>query len=405
VPFTKFTQSLVFILLGIVSAPSSWAQTYTVLYSFTGQADGAFPYSGVIRDSAGNLYGTSSGQGEGGFYGSVFMLTPTGKFNLLHSFGADETEGAVPMTGLALDSAGNLYGTTSCGGSSDFGTVFKVDTNDNFSVLYSFPDPWGSPGCNGGPFPGSLTLDSAGNLYGAGGGGKFKCNGGLYCGAVFKLDPGGNETTLHAFGSGKDGFYPNLGLIRDAAGNLFGTTLGGGHGVGVVFKLDSAENETVLHSFQRKDGAAPSPMVQDAAGNFYGTASGGQKSKNCRYGASRSCGLIFKIEPNGNETTFYSFTGATDGEIPYGGLLIDGAGNLYGTAAGGQPGVGYGIFFKIDPSGKETVLYNFAAGQAGFVTAMDSAGNFYGSAPTGGNLNDCTSDGGYGCGVVFEIAP
>jgi uncharacterized repeat protein (TIGR03803 family) len=194
-------------------------------------------------------------------------------------------------------------------------------------------------------------------------------------------------------------------LIRDAEGNLFGTTVGGGHAVGVVFKLDSAGNETVLHTFRRTDGAKPSAMVQDAAGNFYGTASGGQRGKNCRDGYSNDCGLIFKVDPNGNETVFYSFTGGTDGQQPYAGLLIDGAGNLYGVAAGGQPGVGYGIFFKVDPSGKETVLYNFAAGQSGFVTAMDSAGNFYGAAPAGGNLNDCKPDGGYGCGAIFEITP
>jgi uncharacterized repeat protein (TIGR03803 family) len=340
--------------VGLAAGPSIWAQTFTVLYEFTGHADGAFPFSGVIRDSA-----------------------------------------------------GNLYGTTSCGGSSDFGTVFKLDKNDKFSVLYNFPEPWISPGCFSGPFPGSLTLDADGNLYGAGGGGNGTCNGGPNCGVIFKVDPSGIETTIHAFLYGPKGFYPNLGLIRDAAGNLYGTTKGGGkRGAGTVFKLDSAGNETVLHTFQRApDGAVPiAGLVQDAAGNFYGTTgSGGQKSCN---GGSATCGVVFKVDPNGNETVFYSFTGGTDGEYPWGGLLIDSTGNLYGTAEGGNPaGGGYGVFFKVDPSGEETVLYNFAAYQEGFVTAMDSAGNFYGTSEIGGNPNDCKPASGHGCGVVFKLTP
>jgi uncharacterized repeat protein (TIGR03803 family) len=313
----------------------------------------------------------------------------------------------MPFAGLTLDSAGNLYGTTSCGGSSNYGTVFKIDKYDTFSVLYNFPEPWQSPGCGGGPSPGSLTLDAAANVYGAGGGGNGTCNNGFNCGAVFKLDPSGKETTLHAFGW-RSGWYPNLGLIRDASGNLYGTTfMGGKYGHGVVFKLDSAGNETVLHSFGAPpDGAFPNAgLVQDAAGNFYGITNGGGL-KICHFGSSTTCGVVFKVDRNGNETVFYSFTGGTDGEDPWGGLLIDPAGNLYGIAGGGEAGGGgYGVLFKIDPSGRETVLYHFAEYQGGYVTAMDSAGNFYGAAQDGGNPNDCVPPGGHGCGFVFKITP
>jgi uncharacterized repeat protein (TIGR03803 family) len=404
--FTKLTQAALLLLVALTAVPSGWAQTFTVLYEFTGHADGAFPISGVIRDSAGNLYGTAASDGEGGYYGSVFKVTSAGKFKLLHSFGANKTRGAVPMAGLTLDSAGNLYGTTSCGGTSNYGTVFRVDKYDTYSALYNFPEPWMSAGCFGGPYPGSLTLDAAGNLYGSGGGGKGTCNGGFNCGAVFKLDPSGNETVIRAFLYGKKGFFPNLGLIRDASGNLYGTTVGGGTtGAGVVFKLDSAGNETVLYTFKRMpDGSEPhAGLIQDTAGNFYGTTVyGGNGPGYCPQG----CGVVFKLDANGNETVLYAFAGKSDGGGPVAPLVMDSAGNLYGTTNYEGGGCVCGVVFKLDPSGKETVLHTFTGGtDGGFPEGgltMDPAGNLYGTTYTGGNLNDCQ---GGGCGVVFKITP
>ncbi|MFY9676302.1 MAG: choice-of-anchor tandem repeat GloVer-containing protein [Terriglobales bacterium] len=401
-----FAKSITAMLLLWVSAlPCAWTQTYQVLYAFKGGEDGAFP-QGVIVDSAGNVYGTASaGGGEGGYYGSVYKISTTGQFMLLHSFGTSEQipGGSTPFATLARDSSGNLYGTNFYGGTNSSGVVFKLDQNNNYSVLYNFPLAWGSP-YGFGPF-GSLTLDGQGNLYGAGPGGKNHCNIGS-CGMVFKLDPSGNVTVLHAFATGK-GIYPNAGLIRDAAGNLYGTTIAGSKGShGLVYKLDSTGKETVLHYFGKKpDGTNPQfGLVQDAASNFYGTTEEGGLRGCPDAEGPLSCGVVFKVDPRGNETVLYEFTGKADGGNPYGPLAIDSAGNLYGTAGWGS--AKSGVIFKVDPAGNETVLYNFAGGAQGVTPqgglAMDAQGNLYGTTYTGGDMSACN---GYGCGVVFKFTP
>jgi uncharacterized repeat protein (TIGR03803 family) len=234
---------------------------------------------------------------------------------------------ANPFAAVVRDSAGNLYGSTVYGGSNGRGTVFKLTKNGTFSVLLNFSSSWVSPG--DGP-RGPLVLDAADNLYGSAGGGG-NCNGTSTCGVVFKLDPSGNETVIRNFLYGKKGFYPNAGLIRDAAGNLYGTTMGGGtSGAGVVFKLDSAGNETVLYTFKRMpDGSEPQAgLIQDTAGNFYGTTVyGGNGPGYCPQG----CGVVFKLDANGNETVLYAFAGKSDGGGPVAPLVMDSAGNLYGT--------------------------------------------------------------------------
>jgi uncharacterized repeat protein (TIGR03803 family) len=390
--FAKFTQTLL-LCVGFAAVPSGRAQTYTVLYSFTGGADGALPLGGVILDSAGNLYGTTRGAGEGGFEGSVFKLSPKGKFTLLHSFGTGGAGGAQPYAGLVRDSAGNLYGTTSEGGLGA-GTVFKLDRKGNFSVLHSFS------GTDGAMPTAPLILDPAGNLYGTTfQGGDPRCRRGFSCGVVFKLDPEGNETVLHAFTRSKYGRFPYAGLLRDSAGNLYGTTTTGGHGgFETVFEVDAAGNETVLSTFQHfADGADPwATLIRDAAGNFYGTTTGGGKG-NC----GRGCGVVFKVDTNGNETVLHTFTGnSPDSGTPLAGLVMDSAGNLYGTT--------FGNVFTLDPAGNLTVLHTITPGEDGeFPYAgltMDSAGNLYGTTYFGGNLNDCLDAGG-GCGVVFKITP
>jgi uncharacterized repeat protein (TIGR03803 family) len=399
--FTKLIQAALLLLVGLAAIPSVWAQTYKVLYTFTGGTDGAAPLAGLTRDSAGNLFGTAAGGTAS--TGSVFKLNPYGKFTLLHNFGSGGAGGANPLAAVVRDSAGNLYGTTVYGGSSNRGTVFKLTKNGNFTVLLSFSSSWFSPG--DGP-RGPLVLDPAGNLYGAGGGGG-NCNGTSTCGVVFKLDPSGNETVIRAFLYGKKGFYPNAGLIRDAAGNLYGTTMGGGtSGTGVVFKLDSAGNETVLYTFKRiPDGSVPQAgLIQDTAGNFYGTTVYGGNGPG--YCPAQGCGVVFKLDANGNETVLYAFTGKSDGGGPVAPLVMDSAGNLYGTTNYEGGACVCGVVFKLDPSGKETVLHTFTGGSDGGYPegglTMDSAGNLYGTASRGGNLNDCQ---GGGCGVVFKITP
>jgi uncharacterized repeat protein (TIGR03803 family) len=408
--FAKFAVAVFLTLVGSATIPSTWAQTFTMLYSFTGGTDGAFPEGGVILDSSGNLYGTSTGAGQAGLEGSVFKLSPKGKFTLLHSFGTGGAGGDEPTGNLVRTSDGDLYGTTLAGGSgSGYGIVFQLDKKDNFSVFYNFN---GTDGAQ----PSGLTIDAAGNLYGAAGGGSYTCDGADHvgCGVVYRLDPSGNETVLHAFKDGRKGSLPDAGLLLDTAGNLYGTTHGSFNPYStVVFELDAAGSETVLYTFKWDNPNGPAPnrnLIQDTVGNFYGTTRfGGLQTGICK--SFGPCGLVFKVDPNGNETVLYAFTGGADGFSPRGGLVMDAAGNLYGTTAAGGTfndncALGCGVVFKLDPSSNLTVLHSFAGadGDAPLTgLTMDAAGNLYGTTIRGGNLNDCPNGNFNGCGVVFKI--
>jgi uncharacterized repeat protein (TIGR03803 family) len=196
---------------------------------FSVGGDGGFPLGGsLVRDSVGNLYGTTFIGGiDGGGEGTIFKLDPSGDETLLYVFGSGSGDGAYPYGTLARDSAGNLYGATNFGGAFGVGTVFKLDTNNNETIIHSF----GGSG-DGAPPGGGLVIDRAGNLYGT-----TTEGGSSYFGTVFKLDPGGKETILQSF-SGKDGNGPDWGVVRDSKGNLYGTTqYGGAYGGGVVFKI------------------------------------------------------------------------------------------------------------------------------------------------------------------------
>jgi len=266
------------------------------------------------------------------------------------------------------------------------------------SVLYRFAGP---PTDGAHPFFGGLVRDAAGNLYGT-----TPDGGAAYEGVVFKLSPAGTETVLRTFtgiGSGT-----NAGLILDSAGNLYGTTPTGGVGLGMVFKLSSGGSAfKVLYSFTGgADGRGPlAGVIQDAAGNLYGTTTGG---------GSSGAGVVFELircdsEPSGYEfKVLYTFTGGTDGRTPYGGLVLDAAGNLYGTTfEGGSFKVcsdGCGTVFKLSPNGTETVLHSFTGGDGALPTAgliLDPAGNLYGTTFWGGGRSDACRF----CGVVFRLAP
>ena len=353
--------------LMVAAAPSAWAApTETVLYSFGGSPDGASPYGGLISDSAGNLYGTTVYGGAGA--GTVFKLSPSGTETVLYSF-TGGSDGAYPYAGLIADSAGNLYGTTFGGGASYAGTVFKLSPSGTETVLHSFA--WSD-----GALPyGGLIADSAGNLYGT------TWNGGSgSCGTVFKLSPSGTETVLYSFTCGIDGAYPYAGLIADGAGNLYGTTSGGGASyAGTAFKLSPSGTETVLYSFTGgTDGGHPyAGLIADGGGNLYGTTGGG---------GALNAGTVFKLSPSGTETVLYSFACSADGASPYAGLIADSAGNLYGTSLGGCA-ASNGTVFKVTPSGM-TVLYSFTGGADGALPyaglIADSAGNLYGTTYSGG---------------------
>jgi len=337
----------------------------TTLYSFSKQApDGRRPSIGpLIRDRAGNLYGTTAGGGNFtctavenlAGCGTVFRLGPTGQETILHSFAGVPSEGADPSAGLVVDSAGNLYGVTYEGGtpstcrySTGCGTVYKITTSGTLTLLYSFT------GGKDGSLPvGTPVIDAAGNLYGTtyqGGDPSCANNGAFGCGVVFEVDPMGKETVLHTFTGSPDGAFPfDASLVRDSEGNLYGTTAGGGDfNLGTVFKIDASGNESILYSFQAGDsvGGPVSNLILDPAGNLYGTSESGGRS---------SAGSIFEVSSStGAYTLLHTFSYYPSGNFPVAGLVLDKAGNLYGTTSSGGEGncaedAGCGLVFKLVP--------------------------------------------------------
>jgi uncharacterized repeat protein (TIGR03803 family) len=391
----------------------------TVLHTFGSVPKGAYPYAGVIRGSAGNLYGTTY-QGGTANAGVVYGVDTAGHETVLYSF-TGLTDGGNPYAGVAPDSAGNLYGTTSAGGSAQgsagYGVVYKLDPSGTETVLYTF-----TGGADGGTPYAGVIRDSAGNLYGTTGrGGTATCPlnylGPAGCGVVYKVDTTGHETVLYTFSGGADGGSPyGAGLTRDPAGNLYGTTeFGGTASVGVVFKLDTTGQETVLYSFIgladfATDGVYPGAgVILDSAGNLYGTTMDGGGVTNPGCGGDE-CGVVFKLDPSGQETVLHAFTGGADGAEQYfgvfeGGVIRDPAGNLYGTTylggdLSGCYAEGCGVVFKMSPSGQETVLYTFTGGADGgnpyAGVIADPAGNLYGTTYNGGKNS---------AGVVFKLKP
>jgi uncharacterized repeat protein (TIGR03803 family) len=368
------------------------AQTETVLHSFN-LSDGSQPVAELAIDAQGNLYGTTTLGGLG--YGVVFEVSASGTETVLYAF-ANRYQGDIPDGGLVLDPAGNVYGTTSDGGTqTGVGTVLKVTPSGAATQLYHFHGPDGE-------MPrATLLRDVQGNLYGTtfyGGTGQSCGNGNVGCGTVFKVTPTGQETVLYSFSGGTDGSEPTAGLIRDAQGNLYGTTTGNFFGKGNIFELTAAGVETSLYNFTGgPDGAVPTTgLVRDKQGNLYGAASqGGFFGGGCH---AVGCGTVFKLTPAGHFRVLHAFTGGADGEVPNG-LVRDSAGNLYGTTKGGGS-AGNGTVFKVSPDGSETVLYDFSAPgdgidpYAGLV--LDAQGNLYGTTIGGG---------AFGHGTVFKVVP
>ncbi|MGA7683485.1 MAG: choice-of-anchor tandem repeat GloVer-containing protein [Terriglobales bacterium] len=256
----------------------------TILYNFTCENDGCFPFSGLVMDGQGNLYGTTLGGGAY-YYGNVYKFVPsTGVVTTVYSF-TGGNDGAFPF-GVVLDQEGNLYGATQSGGTAQQGVVFKLTSSGMETVLHSF-EPNGTDGFS--PYA-TVTLDSKGNVYGT-----THLGGKIGVGTVYKITPAGKETILHSFKGGKDGIFPQSDLTFDADGNLYGTTFyGGAYDFGTVFKIAKTK-ETVLHSFDPNEADGILPMgdvVFDQNGNLFGTTSGGgAPSENCPSG----CGTVYKI--------------------------------------------------------------------------------------------------------------
>ena len=404
----KLRAARIAVILGLLSAaaPAVGASSEQVLFSFcilAGCPGGANPQGKLIFDAAGNLYGVTY---MGGRYGdgTAFELAPSHgkwKHKVVHHFNRHGKDGAFPMGGLLLDGAGHLYGTTSCYvdkcGAYGYGNVFELILNNGEwteKVLHSFNETDGAYPSAG------LIFDVAGNLYGT------TVVGGTYGrGVVFELSPHADgkwtETVLHSFNpADQDASNPVSSLTIDTAGNLYGATdVGGSYDNGTVFELlrnNGKWTEQVLYNFGQGSGDAISPdgvLVFDQAGNLYGSAGGGGKYAS---------GAVFELrENNGNwtEEVLYSFTGKYDYNPQP--VILDGAGNLYGTTVG--TGLNGGQVFKLIPSNgnwTEQVLHRFTRARDGEAPSgpliLDSAGSLYGLTYYGGTT---------GNGTVFQVRP
>jgi uncharacterized repeat protein (TIGR03803 family) len=340
-------------LLGIlVTVSAAHAQTFTLLHAFSG-TDGDVPESVLTRDTAGNLYGTASSGGDtskcqGKGCGTVFRVNPvSGRITVLHVFG-EGNDGTFPyITGVVLDTAGNLYGATSFGGSGGYGVIYKIDSNRKETILHNFPSGTGDGEA---PQEGMLVRDPSGNIYGTTlQGGGTGCRG-FGCGTVFRLDSTGHERQL-AFNEFEWG--PTALLLDSRSRQFYGTTVlsggngCGGFGCGTVFTVKNGQL-SLLYSFQgAPDGNEPTgTLTLDRSGNIYGTTVMGGNSGAC---PSAGCGIVFRVDSSGNEKVLHTFSGG-DGASPAGGLVFDTQGNLYGTTQGGGAR-GAGTIFKFAPDG------------------------------------------------------
>ena len=398
-------RSLIISAATILLVTAAWAASTTkVIYSFAGGSDGEYLDTELVHDSAGNLYGTSV-QGGAHSSGTVFQVTPAGLHTVLYSFtgGAD---GGEPYKGVTLDAAGNLYGTAVTGGGGacegGCGVVFKLTNSGgtwNQTVIHTFSG-------NDGSGPGSpVAFDKQGNLYGT-----TPTGGGIYnMGVVYRMSPNGtggwNFRVIHTFTGGVDGGGGSAGkILIDPAGNLYGVcTVGGANGFGIVYQMSLKQGKWIfktLYAFKdQPDGALPyGSVVADRVGNLYGTT---------YYAGANDWGTVYKLTRSSGawtETVLYSFRGGADGAQPISSLVADGAGNFYGTtSAGGSAACGCGVIFKMTHTTqgwRESAMYSFPgtpdAGQAYNGMVSDSAGNLYGATVHGGSTDD---------GAIYEFTP
>lgn len=396
-----------FLLLLSVTAQ---AQTYSVLHVFSGHGDGADPETALTLDRAGNLYGTTHFGGAG--YGTVFKLSRAGSgwiLNTIYTF-QDGSDGAYPLSRLVFGPDGTLYGTAG-GGSGNAGVVYNLRPQPNActtalcpwqeTVIYNF-----TGGSDGGyPGTGALIFDSAGNIYGTGGGGGLQCHEGG-CGVVYKLTRSGGswtESIVYSFTGGADGWQPESGVTFNIAGNLYGTTLlGGANGQGTVYELTpsgSGWTETTLHGFGAgTDGyTAFGGVIFDIHGNMYGTTYNGGSG-------NPAGGTVYELQLSGGSWNYSIIDNLAGFAGPEDNLALDNVGNLYGTV--GIDSLGLGNVFKLNPSGDNwdfSSLHEFLDEDNGAEpiggVVLDANHNIYGTASVGGGGN------GSGAGVAFEITP
>jgi uncharacterized repeat protein (TIGR03803 family) len=365
--------------LVLAATTASTAQTYTDLHDFSSNGPNDPFFSVIAQGRDGNMY-TTSEQGLTGGRGDVFKITPQGTLTVLHEFnGADGQE---PRGGLTLATNGKFYGTTLLGGAFGFGTIFSITAEGDLKTLYSFRDK------GDGSLPNPPPIEGAdGNFYGTassctglgGGPGCQTANANKF-GAVYKITPEGEFTTLHTF-DGTDGANPLGLLVQPIDGNFYGTTFdGGAHGDGVIFMISASGKFKVLFNFDSQFGAGPfAGLVQGTGNNLFGVTSGS------------SGGTVFKVTGDG-ATILHNFAGGSDGTNPVGGLVRATDGNFYGTNDIGPLNFVGGVIFRISPTGQFASLHDFdftTGGSAQTTLLQHTNGLLYGETCCGGS-----SDGG-----------
>ncbi len=394
--------------VGLGLSTTAQAQTFTVLHAFTGGADGENPAYGLTLGAPGRLYGVAVGTAfQMRQYGPAWVLSPLANL------------GTYPTSRVTVGPDGTLYGSDGAGiynlrpPATTSPTVFPVWTE---TVIFQFnfddgDDPMGD-----------LVFDAAGNLYGTSydGGVVNTCSGGLGCGTVYELSQSQGvwtNTRLYVLTGQSDGTNPMSGVLLDRAGNAYVTSSQGyydfGAQWGAVFELTPSGQrswtETTLHDFQDGSGVVPvAGLISDSAGNLYGAT--------CATSGNGGGGTVYQLSPSGGGWSFnnlYTLSGGGSGRTgPQGKLVMDAAGNLYGTTYR-EGAYGKGSVFELTPGmgGWNYVsLHDFTGGSDGANPmdglVMDASGNLYGTTYAGGNTNGhCDASFGYQCGVVFEIAP
>jgi uncharacterized repeat protein (TIGR03803 family) len=429
---SKVTLTVILVVLGSVLA----AGQERVLYRFQGGNDGSQPKADLIADPAGNLYGTTFYGGSKADVGTIFKLIPPGRRGaawtetIPHTF-SDLLGGWNPWAGLISDKSGNLFGTTWLGGTSgDCGVVFELSPSGGtwaYTVLHNFACDGSG---DGGESRANLVMDQSGNLYGTTSvGGSGGCSGG--CGVVFELSPSNGawtETVLYNFqGTFEEGGGTGGGVVLDKQGNLYGTNSrgSGGNSGGAVFELKRPPHRggvwkyKVIHDFiNPKDGSSPAAgVVFDAGGNLYGTTEFGG-----RLGCGGYCGVVFSLKRRGTGgwaySLLYRFKGKGDGGLPQASLTLGAAGDLYGTTQQGGAGsqcsqLDCGVVFRLRPPKSpgsawvETVLHTFRGGKDGWVPwgrlAFGKGALLYGATQYGGKPS--CDQLHFGCGTVFAAVP
>lgn len=410
----------------LIFAATAFATTAKVVYSFQGSPDGSAPQASLVADSAGNLYGTTTFGGSN--FGTVFELSPPATAGgawtetILYAF-QSHNDGEFPTGTLVFDKQGNLYGTTQQGGSGNVGTgtIFELSPPATTggawteTILWTFPQSL----LKGYAPAGKLSMDAAGNLYGTASSGGPKVKTCTICGVVFELvkpKTSGQlwqERVLYNFGAvANDGGTPSPDLLF-RRGVLYGTTqVGGTHKFGTVFQLTPHTGlwtETILHNFSTSEGIGPQGgLIADGAGNLFGTLPSEGNNPTC------SCGTVYELSPPSvaggewQETTLYAFGGRSDGARPYGPLWRDSLGDLFGTTTlrGESQHGGAGTVFKLKAPAVSGGAWAFVLLHDFGTTPDDGGSPLGGLILQNGLLYGTTQSGGTSDkGAVFSVVP